>query len=326
MDIISELRTKAIERDKTIIFPESGDIRTIRAASYLAEEGICNVILVGAKEAVEKRASTEHIDLPSSIQYIVPEEDSNLKKYAERLYERRKAKGLTKEQADVVIRQPLFYSASVVAMGNADGCVAGAVHTTGDVLKAAIQVIGLKEGSDVVSSTFLMSLPDGRVFTYGDCAVVPYPTSGQLASIAIDSADTHYKLTGEDPSVAMLSFSTKGSAMHERVSLVSDAVFEAKKRKNNLLIDGELQFDAALLPAIAARKAPDSPVAGKANVFIFPNLDAGNIAYKITERLAGAFATGPIIQGLARPMNDLSRGCSWQDIVNTAAVCNLLAD
>ncbi len=326
MDIISELRTKAIERDKTIIFPESGDLRTIRAASYLAEEGICKVILVGGQKAVEKRASTEHIELPDSIQYFLPDEDPNLKMYTERLYERRKAKGLTMEQADATIRQPLFYSASVVATGNADGCVAGAVHTTGDVLKAAIQVIGLKQGSDVVSSTFLMSLPDGRVFTYGDCAVVPYPTAAQLASIAIDSADTHQKLTGEHPVVAMLSFSTKGSAMHESVSLVTDAVNEAKKRKSNLLVDGELQFDAALLPAIAARKAPDSPVAGKANVFIFPNLDAGNIAYKITERLAGAFATGPIIQGLARPMNDLSRGCSWQDIVNTAAVCNLLAD
>lgn len=325
MDIISELRTKAIERDKTIIFPESGDLRTLKAATYMAQEGICNVILVGEKESVLKRAAAEHIAMPENIEYFIPENDSGLNEYSERLYERRKEKGLTKEQADVAIRQPLFYGASVVASGKADGCVAGAVHTTGDVLKAALQVIGLKEGSDVVSSTFLMSMPDGRVFTYGDCAVVPYPTSAQLASIAIDSAETHQKLTGEHPAVAMLSFSTMGSAMHERVALVKDAVAEAKSRKSNLLIDGELQFDAALLPAIASRKAPDSPVAGKANVFIFPNLDAGNIAYKITERLAGAFATGPIIQGLARPMNDLSRGCSWQDIVNTAAVCNLLS-
>jgi phosphate acetyltransferase len=326
MDIISEIRNKAINAQKTIIFPESGDLRILRACAYLAEEKICNVAIVGIKEAVQKRASTEHIVLPDNITYYDPLNDPKSDDYIEYFYERRKKKGLSREQAEIQIQNPLYYAASKVAAYDVDGCVSGAVHTTGEVLKAAIQVIGLKKGSDVVSSIFLMSLPDGRVFSYGDCAVVPYPDYKQLAGIAIDSATTHQLLTGVDPAVAMLSFSTKGSAAHDKVKLVQDALKEAKQRKNDLIIDGELQFDAAILPAIAEKKAPGSPVAGHANVFVFPNLDAGNISYKITERLAGAIATGPIIQGLARPMNDLSRGCSWQDVVNTAAVCSILAD
>ncbi|HKJ30475.1 MAG TPA: phosphate acetyltransferase [Balneolales bacterium] len=326
MDIITEIRTKAIDKGKTLIFPETGDLRVLKACAYLAEEKICKVALIGEKEAIKKRAATEHIEMPENINYYVPEKDSKLEKYVDSFYERRKAKGLTREQADVQVRTPLYYAASKVAAGDVDGCVAGAVHTTGEVLKAAIQVIGLKKDSDVVSSIFLMSLPDGRVYSYGDCAVVPYPDAKQLASIAIDSAKTHELLTGQDPAVAMLSFSTKGSAMHDNVTLVQEALEIAKKRKNDLLIDGELQFDAAIVPAIGQKKAPGSPVAGHANVFVFPNLDAGNISYKITERLAGAIATGPIIQGLAHPMNDLSRGCSWQDVINTAAVCSLLAD
>ena len=185
-------------------------------------------------------------------------------------------------------------------------------------------MIGLKPGSNVVSSSFLMSFEDGRNFTYADGAVVPYPTSDQLSTIAFDSAHTHRALTGEEPRVALLSFSSKGSADHERVHLVRDAYDKILLKKPDFYVDGELQFDAAYIPEIGERKAPDSDVAGQANVFIFPNLDAGNISYKITERLAGATATGPIIQGLAKPMMDLSRGCSWQDIVNTACVCCLM--
>ena len=212
----------------------------------------------------------------------------------------------------------------MVSAGYADGCVAGSVSTTGDVLKAAIQTIGLKKGSNVVSSIFLMSFPDGKVFSYGDCAVVPYPTSDQLATIAFDSAVSHKLITGAEPKVAMLSFSTKGSAQHERVELVQQAFEKLKEYNIDFAVDGELQFDTAFVESIGKRKAPNSEVAGNANVYIFPNLDAGNIAYKITERLAGATATGPIIQGLAKPMMDLSRGCEWDDIVNTACVCSLM--
>jgi phosphate acetyltransferase len=208
----------------------------------------------------------------------------------------------------------------MVGEGDADGCVTGAATTTADVLRAALYCIGLAPGTSTLSSAFLMEFPEGRVFTYGDCAVVPYPDAKQLAEIALSSAKTHHQLTGETPRVALLSFSTKGSATHERVDLVREALAIAKERDPQLMIDGELQFDAALLPAIGQRKAPGSDVAGQANVFIFPNLDAGNIGYKMTERLAGATATGPIIQGLAKPMHDLSRGASWEDIVNTVAV------
>lgn len=326
MDIITEIRNKAVSKEKTIIFPESDDDRILKACAYLAKENICKVALIGKKSLIERNAGENKIELPGNIEYYSPEEDDHLNQYVDYFYERRKKKGITRDEAEEQIHNSLFYAASKVAAGDIDGCVSGAVHTTGEVLKAAIQVIGLKEGSDVVSSIFLMSLPDGRVYSYGDCAVVPYPDAKQLASIAIDSAKTHSLLTGQDPSVAMLSFSTKGSAKHDNVTLVQDALKIAQKRNSELLIDGELQFDAAIVPEIGHRKAPNSPVAGHANVFIFPNLDAGNISYKITERLAGAVATGPIIQGLARPMNDLSRGCSWQDVVNTAAVCSVLAE
>jgi phosphate acetyltransferase len=193
------------------------------------------------------------------------------------------------------------------------------------VLRSALFTIGLKPGSSVISSVFLMTLTDGRTVTFGDCAVVPYPDANQLATIAVDSAESHKKLVGEEPKVALLSFSTKGSASHPNVDLVKQAYEIAKSGNPNLNIDGELQFDAAFVPAIGSRKAPDSTVAGNANVFIFPNLDAGNIGYKLTERLAGALATGPIIQGLAKPMMDLSRGASWMDIVNTSLVASALA-
>lgn len=325
MDIIMRIREEARKSDCRIVFPESGDVRILKAASFLENEKICRATLIGNPDTIRRSVIAEHIDLPDTIEYINPEEDKALADYIERFYERRKIKGVTKEQAGETIRQPVFFAASLVADGRVDGCVAGAVHTTGAVLKAAILIIGLRPGSEIVSSVFLMTMPDGRVFTYGDCAVVPYPDARQLSCIAIDSARTHRQLTGENPSVAMLSFSTKGSASHERVTLVQEATQMVRESAPGLLIDGELQADAALVSEVALGKAPGSPVAGNANVLIFPNLDAGNIAYKLTERLAGAIATGPIIQGLSRPMNDLSRGCSWQDVVNTAAVCSVLA-
>ena len=322
--IIDDIRCKAAAQQKTIVLPEADDERVLKAANYLSVHDICKVCLLGEDEAIRSKCDSLGLKF-KNIQLIDPKKSDWSSSFSEILYKKRKHKGMTKEQAEEGITDRLYFGAAMVASGHADGAVAGSIATTGDVLRAALHIIGLKEHSDVVSSTFLMSMPDGRTFTYGDCAVVPYPTAMQLATIAIDSANTHQKLTGEEPSVALLSFSTKGSASHERVELVTKALRAVEKREANLSIDGELQFDTALVPEIGRRKAPSSSVAGNANVFIFPNLDAGNIGYKITERLAGASATGPIIQGLDKPMMDLSRGCKWEDIVNTAAVCSLMA-
>lgn len=315
MDIIQQIRNRAKSRIKKIVLPRSSDERVIKAAEFLTSHNLCEVILV----------KNEGVKIPASLQVVDPKTDTRAQAYAQALYEKRRHKGLTLQQAQEQIQDPLYFAAAMVDAGDADGCVAGSVSSTGDVLRAALQTIGLKKGSIAVSSTFLMSFDDGRVYTYADCAVIPYPSATQLATIAQDSANTHFSITGETPKLAMLSFSTKGSAEHEAVHLVREAYELVKKQQPELAIDGELQFDAAVIEEIGKRKAPGSPVAGKANVFIFPNLDAGNIAYKITERLAGATATGPIIQGLARPMMDLSRGCSWEDIVNTACVCALMA-
>lgn len=317
MNTIENIRKRASERERTIVLPRSSDERVLKAARYLAQNGLCKVILI--------RNSGSEFE-KDNLQCLDPLNSEKLEGYTEAFYEKRKHKGISIDDAKAIVADPLFFAASMLSEGDADACVAGSISTTGDVLRAAIQTIGLKEGSNVVSSIFLMSFEDGRVFSYGDCAVVPYPDAEQLASIAVDSASTHAAITGNDPKVAMLSFSTKGSARHERVELVRDAFEMAQSKNPELNIDGELQFDAALLDSIGSKKAPNSAVAGQANVFIFPNLDAGNIGYKITERLGGATATGPIIQGLAKPMMDLSRGCSWEDIVNTACVASLLSD
>lgn len=314
MSFIQDIRERASQSPKRIVLPRSSDERVIKAAEFLQNNNLAHPILIRNDEAV----------IPNDLEAVDPVSDERLSTYASLFYERRKHKGITEAESMEIVKDPLFFAASMLANGDADGAVAGSVSTTGDVLRAAIQTIGLKRGSNVVSSVFIMSFKDGRVYTYGDCAVVPYPNEGQLATIAIDSAQTHEKVTGNEPKVAMLSFSTKGSAEHERIDLVRNALNIIKAHDLSFPIDGELQFDAATVPAIGKRKAPGSEVAGQANVFIFPNLDAGNISYKITERLAGATATGPVIQGLAKPMMDLSRGCSWEDIVNTACVCALM--
>ncbi len=326
MDIINQIRYKAGLDRKKIVLCETDDMRTIKAAAYLADNNLADVILVGSEKTIRQFALTDSVKLPDAVQFSKIEEGETLDRYAALLQERRKHKGMTMDQALEVARQPLYFTALMVAAGDADGAVAGVVNTTGDVLRAAIQCIGLNEHSDIVSSIFLMSTMDGQIMTYGDCAVVPYPDEQQLASIAIDSAATHKALTGENPAVALLSFSTYGSAQHERSELVARATQIVRERKPELNADGELQFDAAYVESVAKKKAPDSKVAGKANVYVFPNLDAANIAYKITERLAGATATGPVIQGLAKPMNDLSRGCNWEDIVNTTCVTALMVE
>jgi phosphate acetyltransferase len=260
------------------------------------------------------------------ITIIEPDRYPEFRKFTDTYYQLRKHKGMTPEKAADTLQNPLFFGAMLVRENHASGAVAGSVNTTGDVLRAAIHIIGLKENVNVVSSCFLMVMPDGRILTFADCAVIPDPDPEQLASIAISSARTHRRLVGENPRVAMLSFSTKGSASHPLVSKVVKATEIVQKADPELEVDGELQFDAAYVPEIGTRKAPDSPVAGNANVFVFPDLNAANIGYKMVQRLAGAEAVGPVIQGLARPYNDLSRGCSIDDIVNVAAICSILSE
>ena len=252
-------------------------------------------------------------------------DETLLQQCADRLFENRKHKGMTVELAkEAISEDPLLFAALLVSIGFVDGSVAGSIATTASVIRAGLYGVGPKPGRKLVSSFFLMRLPD-RVMTYADCGVVPDPDAEQLAEIAVTAAENHHLLTREEPKVAMLSFSTKGSANHPRVDKVRTAMELAKGMAPELAIDGELQFDAAFVPAVATRKAPESKVAGQANVFIFPDLDSGNIAYKITERVGGAQALGPLVQGLAKPCMDLSRGCSPEDIVDVAVIASLLA-
>ena len=326
MNLVNEVRKRNEAGGKTVVFPECEDRRVLQAASFLISENISSVILVGEEEKITRRAQDYSIALDDSVVYSNFQYFDDKERLAEDYYHRNKHKEISREQAYDTLQNPLFFGASLVANGFADGCVAGSIATTADVIRAAIKCIGLRQGSSIVSSIFLMVLPDGKVLTYADCGVVPYPDREQLADIAVESARTQQLLTGEEPIVAMLSFSTKGSARHERTELVQDALSIAREKMPKLKIDGEFQFDAAFVPEVAKLKAPGSEVAGHANVMIFPNLDAGNIGYKITERLAGAKATGPILQGLAKPMMDLSRGCSWEDIVQAACAAILMGE
>lgn len=324
--ILEKIRKKASIKNKTVVLPEAGiDIRVIKAAIRISNAGIARPILVSSKGDLAKLSEESGIEIPDEITVIEAEESESLTARKEFLRERMKHKNPTEEQLDQLAGDRLVAAGWLVATGKADCAVAGSVGSTASVIRAALRTIGVAEDSKMVSSIFLMELTDGRVLTYGDCAVIPYPDSEQLADIALTSARSHSQLTGEDPRVAFLSFSTKGSAVHERVDLVKDALRIAGEKSSGLALDGELQFDAAFMPSIADRKAPGSPVAGRANVMIFPNLDAGNIGYKITERVGGAKAVGPVLQGLAKPYMDLSRGCSVDDIVDTAAVAAVLS-
>jgi phosphate acetyltransferase len=327
MSQIDKIRSRASQHMKNVILPEAEkDIRVIKAAIMLKAAGYANPILLGEKEKIRKVAQSESASLPDSIEvrpYSDPDQNEHKFQYFK---EKLKHKNPRDSDLRQLSEDPLFTAGWLLDQDEADAVVAGSVASTGNVILSALRTVGVAESSELVSSTFLMEMGDGRVFTYADCGVVPYPDSEQLASIAIDAGTTHKLLTGEDPVIAFLSFSTKGSARHERVDLVSNAFKIAKSKKPGWRMDGELQFDAAVVPSVSARKAPDSEVKGDANVFIFPNLDAGNIAYKITERLAGATATGPLLQGLKKPIMDLSRGCSVDDIVNTACVASLLAE
>ncbi len=313
MTIIKKLKNRAAKTNARIVLPEGNDPRVIAAARILASEGAIRPILITNKSP----------DLPDEIDVIDPANFEQSALIAHTLYERRKHKGMTLPQAELQALQPLTFATLLLHLGLADGCVAGAAHSTRDVLRNGLQILGMRAGVSVASSTFLMILPDGRAVTYADCGMVPDPTAEQLATIALASAETHQQLTGEEPIVAMLSFSTLGSAESASVQKVRAATALARRRNPELTIDGELQFDTAFVAAVGSRKAPDSDVAGRANVFIFPNLDAGNVAYKITERIGNAQALGPLIQGLSKPMHDLSRGCKAEDIVLVSTICAL---
>jgi phosphate acetyltransferase len=327
MSHIDKMRDKAASLNKTILFPEAEkDIRVLRAAAEISIRNIATPVLVGDAEQINKLSDKNELDLPEDI-LIEPVDNSKTDQqkfdfFAERLAH----KSPTEEQIQSLCSDPLFTGGWLLQKGAADAAVAGSVASTANVIRSAIRTVGVAESSSIVSSSFMMEMPDGRVFTYADCAVVPYPDAEQLASIALDAGKTHLNLTEEIPRIAFLSFSTKGSAVHERVELVQHAYKIAAPRKPEWIMEGEVQFDTAIIPEIAAKKAPDSALKGDANVFVFPNLDAANIGYKLTERLAGAKATGPILQGLAKPYMDLSRGCSVDDIVNTACVGILLSE
>ncbi len=317
---VAGLHERASALDRRIALPEGEDPRTVRAAAWLHEHRVVRPVLIGRESAVRDVAAAAGVTIPAGVPIIDPATSEAAQGYAAALFARRKAKGLTFEGALEAVRDVLYFGDAMVAAGDADGCTAGATHSTPDVLRAAIHTLGVAPGSRLVSSFFLMVLPNGQPVTYADCGVVPLPTADELASIGLDAADNHRFLTGETPRVAFLSFSTKGSAEHESVTRVQEAVRIAQAQRPELDIDGELQFDAAFDADVGQRKAPGSAVAGRASVFVFPSLDAGNIAYKITQRVGGAEAFGPILQGLAKPANDLSRGADWEDIANVAAI------
>jgi phosphate acetyltransferase len=329
MDIISELRAKAQSIQGRIVLPESHDNRMLQAADIILAEKLAKIILVGKPEAVAAKEKELDIDL-SGAEIIDPLSYPEISKFADFYYEKRKDKGVTREQAGQTVLNELFFGALLVKFGIADGMVAGAVNTTADVLRAALQVVGVLPGLKTVSSCFIMVVLDylleDRVYLFADCAVVPNPDPEQLADIAISTASTRRAIIGDEPKVALLSFSTMGSAKHELVEKVQQARDILVSRKVDFDFDGEMQLDAAIVPSIAKMKAPGSKVAGMANTLIFPDLQAGNIGYKLVQRFAKAEAIGPIIQGLAAPVCDLSRGCSRDDIVNTCVLVLLMAE
>ena len=323
MAIIDVLKEKAKADKKTIVLPESEDRRTYEAAVKILKEGIADIILVGSEEDVKKNG--EGLDL-TGIKVVDPATSDRTAAYIDKLVELRSKKGMTPEQAkEILLNQYLYYGVMMVKMGDADGMVSGACHSTADTLRPCLQILKTKPGTKLVSAFFLMEVPncefgENGTFVFADCGLNQDPTPEELAAIAASSAESFRSLVGAEPKVAFLSHSTKGSAKHALVDKVVEATKIAKEQNPDLKLDGEMQLDAAIVPSVGAAKAPDSDVAGKANVLIFPDLDAGNIGYKLVQRLAKAEAYGPVTQGIAAPVNDLSRGCSADDIVGVVAI------
>lgn len=323
-DIVAGIKEKAAQKKKTIVLPESTDPRMVKAAEQIAQEGFAEIVFIGDPGEIKKVADNEGANI-SSIQVIEPDKSENKDQYVEQLYELRKHKGIEKADAEKMLDDPLYYAAMMVKSGDADGYVAGAVNTTGDTFRPALQIIKTAPGVSIVSSCFIMIVPEcelgeNGVFVFADCALNPNPEAEELAEIAISTAETTENLLDFESKVAMLSFSTKGSAQHELVDKVVEAKQKAQEKKPELRIDGELQLDAAIVPSVGDKKAPDSSIAGNANTLIFPDLQSANIGYKLVQRLANARPVGPVTQGLDMPVNDLSRGCSVQEIIDTVAV------
>ena len=323
MAIIDVLKEKAKADKKTIVLPESEDRRTYEAAAKILKEGIANIVLVGTDEDVKKHG--EGLDL-TGIQVVDPATSDKTAAYIDKLVELRSKKGLTPEQAkEILLNQYLYYGVMMVKMGDADGMVSGACHSTADTLRPCLQILKTKPGTKLVSAFFLMEVPncefgENGTFVFADCGLNQDPNPEELAAIAASSAESFRSLVGAEPKVAFLSHSTKGSAKHALVDKVVEATKIAREQNPDLKLDGEMQLDAAIVPSVGEAKAPGSEVAGHANVLIFPNLDAGNIGYKLVQRLAKAEAYGPVTQGIAAPVNDLSRGCSADDIVGVVAI------
>lgn len=322
MNFLQFIKQKAMKNKKTIVLPESLERRTLEATEMVLKEGLANIILIGNEEEVLEKA--EGLDI-SRAQIIDPEKYDNMDDLIDTLVELRKNKGMTIEKAANLLKDPLYLGVMLVKKGVADGMVAGAVNSTANVLRPSLQILKTAPNTKLVSAFFLMVVPDceygaNGIFIFADSGLVPNPNSEELAAIALSSAKSFKLLVEEEPIVGMLSFSTKGSASHPDVDKVIEATKLAKELAPDLKVDGEFQLDAAIVPSVGASKAPGSDIAGKANVLLFPDLDAGNIGYKLTQRLAKAEAYGPITQGIAKPVNDLSRGCTAEDIVGVVAI------
>ena len=330
MKFIDTIKQKAKANPKTIVLPETSDIRTLKAAHIALQEKLAHIVLLGDEDKIKSLAQENDLDL-SQAKIINPQTCDNLEEYVELFVKLRGHKGLSDKAArQLLLENPLYFGVALVKAKKADGMVAGAINATADVLRASLQILGTKKDSKLVSAFFLMIVPncdygEQGIFIFADSGLVQNPDKEQLAYIAVDSAKSFQTLVGKEPIVAMLSHSTKGSATHPDVTKVIDATKIAQSLAPQIAIDGEFQLDAAIVPSVGASKAPNSPIAGKANVLVFPDLDSGNIGYKLTQRLAKAEAYGPITQGIASPVNDLSRGCSSEDIVGVIAITALQA-
>ncbi|MDT3741396.1 MAG: phosphate acetyltransferase [Candidatus Kapabacteria bacterium] len=319
---IEQMRQKAKAVNALVAFPDAEDLRTLKASEYLLKENIARPVLVGNPVRIISVAAENNVDL-KGIEIFNPA-DSNLHdEFANILFERRKAKGMTIDEAHETVRDPLYFAGFLLDTNRVGVVVGGNVSSTGNIMRAAIYTVGVAPGISIVSSFFIMTFPD-KLYCFADCAVNPDPNPAQLCDIAISSATNFQAITGIEPKVAMLSFSTNGSAEHDLVTKVRTAAMMLKEKAPHIPSDGEMQLDAAIIQAIGGKKFPGSKVAGNANVLVFPDLNAGNIGYKLTERLAGAEAVGPIVQGLKKPYCDLSRGCSTDDMITVAAICSLM--